>query len=240
MRHLHQRIMERLPCFPRSLFYPTCLIYSPFSIILGYPEAVCPFFIKTHARNDRPWTSYNNESSIQRYRIHLLIRTIIMHIERGNRVNWQYNYKTVLHLDLCTFMARNYYLLFCRKKEYATMSPNINDLRLVRGILLLYSFNSWVVDQPHGRSVASRSPVASIYAHAPVRTFTAEILKNIYIFFYFPKKHVFYHLIGMKDIFFAVQCLCVSISFNVLLFHNFCWCHLPSFFQKTLYSHRQY
>ena len=84
------------------------------------------------------------------------------------------------------------------------------------------------------------SPVASIYAHAPVRTFTAEILKNIYIFFYFPKKHVFYHLIGMKDIFFAVQCLCVSISFNVLLFHNFCWCHLPSFFQKTLYSHRQY
>ena len=71
------------------------------------------------------------------------------------------------------------------------MSPNINDLRLVRGILLLYSFNSWVVDQPHGRSVASRSPVASIYAHAPVRTFTAEILKNIDIFFYFPKKHVF-------------------------------------------------
>ena len=54
MRHLHQRIMERLPCCSRSLFYPTCLIYSPFSIITGYPEAVCPFFIKTHARNDRP------------------------------------------------------------------------------------------------------------------------------------------------------------------------------------------
>ena len=101
------------------------------------------------------------------------------------------------------------------------MSPNINDLRLVRGILLPYSFNYWVVGQPHGRSVASRSPVASIYAHAPVRTFAAEILKNIYIFFYFPKKHFFfYHLIGMKDIFFAIQCLCVSISFNVLLFHN--------------------
>lgn len=64
MRHLHQRIMERLPCCSRSLFYPTCLIYSPFSIILGYPKAVCPFFIKNHARNDRPWTSYN-ESSIQ-------------------------------------------------------------------------------------------------------------------------------------------------------------------------------
>ena len=67
------------------------------------------------------------------------------------------------------------------------MSPNNNDLRLVRGILLPYSFNSWVVDQPHGRSVASRSPVASIYAHAPVRTFTAEILKNIYIFLFSEK-----------------------------------------------------
>ena len=76
-----------------------------------------------------------------------------------------------------------------------------------------------MVDRPHGRTVAPRSPVASIYAHAPVRTFTAEILKRKYDFFIFWKAF-FYHLIGMNYIFFAIQCLCVSISFNVLLFHN--------------------
>ena len=44
---------------------------------------------------------------------------------------------------------------------------------------------------------------------------------KIYIFFFIFRKSIFfYHLIGMKDIFFAIQCLCVSISFNVLLFHN--------------------
>lgn len=95
-----------------------------------------------------------------------------------------------------------------------------------------------MVDQSHGRSVASRSPVASIYAHAPVRKFTAEILKKKILF---SEKHFFYHLIGMNDILFAIQCLCVSISFNVLLFHNSVGVTSLLFScTETLYSYGQY
>ena len=54
---------------------------------------------------------------------------------------------------------------------------------------------------------------ASKYAHTPSRT--AKIWEKI-----FPL-HIFYHLIRMTDNFFALYlCLCVNVSFILLLFHK--------------------
>ena len=64
-----------------------------------------------------------------------------------------------------------------------------------------------------------------------VRTYTAKLWeKNI---FFFLKKH-FYNLIGMADTFFALRCDCVSISFIILLFHDYDGA-TGLFFHKTLH-----
>ena len=55
--------------------------------------------------------------------------------------------------------------------------------------------------------------IASIYAHMPVRTCTADMWKK-YIFIFLKSK--FYHYIRMADRFFGQYwCLCVSISLLV-------------------------
>ena len=75
--------------------------------------------------------------------------------------------------------------------------------------------------RPASRQERNVQESCSVHIRTCARAYICSwnIEKNLY-FFLFWKSIFFYHLIGMNDIFFALQCLCVSISFNFLLFHN--------------------
>lgn len=74
--------------------------------------------------------------------------------------------------------------------------------------------------RPASRQDRSAQESCSVHIRTCARAYiySWNIEKKIWFFIFW--KAFFYHLIGMNYIFFAIQCLCVSISFNVLLFHN--------------------
>ena len=76
--------------------------------------------------------------------------------------------------------------------------------------------------RPASRQERSVQESCSVHIRTCARAYiySWNIEKYIYIFLFSEKAFFFYYLIGMNDIFFAIQCLCVSISFNFLLFHN--------------------
>ena len=99
----------------------------------------------------------------------------------------------------------------------------VNANRWLRGIKM-YRF-PWYLTLVSTNHASSNPGQESCSVHirtcARAYIYSWNIEKYIYIFLFSEKAFFFYYLIGMNDIFFAIQCLCVSISFNFFLFHNF-------------------